>query len=184
MRMAKGCRISHYLTAYADNELDERTRRKVDRHIASCEDCASELDSILASDRILRAVPKPAVADDRWAAFRVDLSQALDEVDREARRKRARVREARPVYGTYRRRVLATAGAFAAVVLVVVAIGPLGLFDQWNRNANECVVDSIETFSAGYTPMFFTSEDPEMTVIWVFADEVEGGVDGEGPGAR
>ena len=90
MRMAKGCRISHYLTACADNELDERTRRKVDRHIASCEDCASELDSILASDRILRAVPKPAVADDRWAAFRVDLSQALDEVDRDARRKRAR----------------------------------------------------------------------------------------------
>jgi hypothetical protein len=33
------------------------------------------------------------------------------------------------------------------------------------------MVDSIESYAAGYTPMFFTSEDPEMTVIWVFSEE-------------
>ena len=38
---------------------------------------------------------------------------------------------------------------------------------------NECMVDSIESYAAGYTPMFFTSEDPELTVIWVFSEETE-----------
>ncbi|MCK4679580.1 hypothetical protein KAT82_00495, partial [bacterium] len=50
--------------------------------------------------------------------------------------------------------------------------------------SNECIVDSIESLAAGYTPMFFSSQDPEMTVIWVFSEEVEGGIRGEGPGAK
>jgi hypothetical protein len=43
----------------------------------------------------------------------------------------------------------------------------------WGGAGNECMVDSIESYASGYTPMFFTSDDPEMTVIWVFAEEVE-----------
>jgi len=53
---------------------------------------------------------------------------------------------------------------------------------EW-RHGRRQQVDSIETLASGYTPMFFASEDPEMTVIWVFSEEVEGGIRGEGPGA-
>jgi hypothetical protein len=41
----------------------------------------------------------------------------------------------------------------------------------------------MESPAAGYMPMVFSSEDPEMTVIWVFSEEVDGSIRGEGPGA-
>ena len=84
----------------------------------------------------------------------------------------------------FRRRVLATAGACAGIALVVLSLGPMGLLSRSNGNGDDCIVDSIETYAAGYTPMFFMSEDPEMTVIWVFAEEVEGGATGEASGAQ
>ena len=184
--MASCYRIERCLTAYADNELSGRLRRKVERHLATCEACARELDTIRASDRILRKASPPPVSDDRWAVFGRELSQALDDVDREARRP-ARIREVRPVYyGTRRRRALAFAGVCAMVALVVLTVGPSGVL-PWrvsSGNGNECFVDSIETCAAGWTPMFFSSTDPEITVIWVFSEEVEGGLRGEGPGAE
>jgi anti-sigma factor RsiW len=184
--MPRTCRIERYLTAYADGELSERTRRRVESHLERCASCASELDSIRASDRILGEHPPPAVSEERWVQFRRELGRELDSVDRAGTR-RARIPEARTVYVPVRRRAVAFATAAVVVVLAVMIIGPMSPF-RWPWSdavaGNECFVDSIESLSAGYTPMFFTSEDPEMTVIWVFADEVEGGIRGEGPGAR
>ena len=79
-------------------------------------------------------------------------------------------------------RALATAGVCAVIVVAILTLGPMGLLPWWNGAGNECI-DSIETFASGYTPMFFSSTDPEMTVIWVFSEEVEPGLAGEGPGA-
>ncbi|MBN2565852.1 MAG: zf-HC2 domain-containing protein [Candidatus Eisenbacteria bacterium] len=184
--MNRACRVERYLTAYADGELSGRLKRKVEAHVARCPACARELDSIRASDRILRAHTPPAVSEDRWKQFRLELRRELDELDRQGGRP-VRVREARPVYGTGQRRAFALAAAAAVVVLAILVIGPSGLFPWRGSTAiagNECIVDSIESLAAGYTPMYFSSEDPEMTVIWVFSDEVEGGIRGEGPGAR
>ncbi len=181
--MKRDCRVFRHLTAFVDNELPERMRRKVEEHLGRCETCSRELDSIRASDRILASARPPALHEERWSEFRVGLSQALDEVDRETRRS-ARLREVRPLHGAFRRRVLATVGACAGIVLVVLSLGPMGLLSRSNGNGDDCIVDSIETYAAGYTPMFFTSEDPEMTVIWVFAEEVEGGATGEALGAQ
>ncbi|MEA3408884.1 MAG: zf-HC2 domain-containing protein [Candidatus Eisenbacteria bacterium] len=184
--MRSSCRLERYLTAYADGELPEKLNRKVEAHIARCAACASELDSIRASDRILRSHGAPAVSDDRWARFRSELRLDLDAVDRESRRT-ASVREARPVYAPVRRRAYTFAAACVAIFLVVLIGGPFGV-GPWRVGtasaSNECIVDSIESLAAGYTPMFFSSEDPEMTVIWVFSEEVEGGIRGEGPGAK
>jgi len=183
--MKSTCRYERYLTAYADGELNERLRRRFDAHLAKCEACASELDSIRASDRILKSHRAPAVSEERWDGFRNDLRLALDEVDRETRRE-ARVREARPVHPPVRRRAYVLAAAAAVALFVILTVGPLGVFPWWGSTAvasNECYVDSIETLASGYTPMFFASEDPEMTVIWVFSEEVDGSIRGEGPGA-
>jgi anti-sigma factor RsiW len=179
--MRKRCRIERYLTAYADNELSTRLRRKVEAHLESCPDCSRELDLLLASDRLLRRSGSPQLSDEQWKALKGNLSHALDDVDREAR-KSVRIREVRPVYGTYRKRAVAIAGVCAAVAVVALAIGPASLVN-WRmagaQDGNDCIVDSIETLAAGYTPMFFTSEDPEMTVIWVFSEEVEADLMGE-----
>ncbi|MCK4510436.1 zf-HC2 domain-containing protein [bacterium] len=183
--MKMTCRIGRYLTAYADNELSERLTRKVERHLASCEDCARELDSIRGFDRILREAPAaPAVTDEQWARFDRILSQELDRVERKASRP-VRIREARPVHADPRRRALAAAGVCAMAVLAFVVIGPLGIIGGFTGSGggNSCIVESLETPSVGYTPMAFTSNDPEMTIIWVFAEEVDGSIRGDGPGA-
>ncbi|MCK5641605.1 MAG: zf-HC2 domain-containing protein [Gammaproteobacteria bacterium] len=183
--MRKRCRIERYLTAYADRELSARLRRKVEAHLESCPGCSSELDLILAADRLLRRVELPRLADGQWTMLKRNLSHALDGVDREVR-KSARIREVRPVYGAYRRRAVAIAGVCAAVAIFVLAIGPASVLN-WriarDQDGNDCIVDSIETLAAGYTPMFFTSEDPEMTIIWVFSEETEPDLMGESPGA-
>lgn len=183
--MRKQCRVERYLTAYADGELSTRLRRKIEAHLEVCPGCSRELDLLLASDRLLKSVGPARLADDQWSRLKSNLSHALDDVDREVR-KSARIREVRPVYGTYRRRAVAIAGVCAAVAFFALAIGPASVLN-WRaarvQDGNGCIVDSIETLAAGYTPMFFTSEDPEMTVIWVFSEEVEPDLMGDNPGA-
>jgi anti-sigma factor RsiW len=177
---ARQCRVEKYLTAYADGELRPRLRRKIERHLEACTPCARELDSIVASDRILKAAAVPRVSDARWRAFSGELAHALDRVDRESSGRAA----ALPVCGRQRRRVaLAFAGACAVVVLLGLTLWPARLLTR-RTAGNECIVDSIETYAAGYTPMFFSSDDPEMTVIWVFSGDAGNGPMGEGPGSR
>ena len=183
--MRRSCKYERYLTAFADGELTERLTSRVKAHIASCGSCASELDSIRTSDSILMSHGAPAVSDDRWVQFRQELKLELDVVDRETRRA-AKVREARPVYSPVWRNAYAVAAACVVVLFFILTVGPLSVMPWRGGTAaasNECIVDSIESLATGYTPMFFSSEDPEMTIIWVFSDEVEGGIRGEGPGA-
>lgn len=175
--MKRVCRLGRTLTAYVDGELSLAQRGRVERHVASCPACARELDSLRTSDRILRGASPPPPSQERWRAFGMELSASLDGVDRDGRRT-ARTREALPIYyGAARRRTFALASACAAVVLAVLLLGPVGgvrRFVPEMADGNECIVKSLETHAAGCTPMFFTSGSPEMTVIWVFAEESEG----------
>ncbi|MBD3349471.1 MAG: hypothetical protein GF400_09815 [Candidatus Eisenbacteria bacterium] len=182
--MARSCRIERYLTAYADGELSGRLKRKVERHLRSCEDCSRQLDSIVASARILKKATPPPVSEARWRVFRSELSRSLDRIDRETVVAAPR-RWTAPVCGTDRRRAYAAAWAFAVVALVAVLLSPAGRFlvSPAGAAGNECMVDSIESYASGYTPMFFTSHDPEMTVIWVFAEEAEEGLGDDRPAA-
>lgn len=180
--MKRDCRISRYLSAYLDGELSPRLLRRVEAHVARCDACARELDALRGLGSILKAGGPPPVSGERWSAFGAGLSKALDRVDAEEARPR-RVREFRPVYGTVRRRALAGAAVCVATAIAIVIVGPADLLVRSGTGgAGVCVVESIETFAAGYTPMCFTSSDPEVTVIWVFSDDVEPGLRGEGPG--
>lgn len=177
--MKRQCRIARYLTAYADGELKGRRLRRVEAHLERCESCARELDSIRSFDRMLGTARAPRVPSERWSDFGTRLSLSLDRVDSD-RARGTRPREARPVYGTQRRWTYATAGAAAFAVIVALAMGPGSVY--FARSGNDCVVESIETMAAGYTPMAFRSEDPEMTVIWVFSEEPEADLMNEEPG--
>ncbi len=173
--MTGTCGREKYLTAYADGELSPRLRRKVKQHIDSCETCARELDSIRSFDTILKDAPAaPPVPAEKWERFERLLSQEMDRIDRKAARS-SRVPETRPVFGDLRRRAIAFAGVGIAAALGLMAFWPTGISPIGLSSSNGCAVESIETFATGYTPMAFTSDDPEMTVIWVFSEEVEGG---------
>lgn len=181
--MSNVCRVERYLTAYVDGELSIRLRDRVERHVKVCETCARELDSIRAFGRILEDVPvAPPVTVERWERFERLLSQEMDRIDRKALRP-ARVPEAKPVFGDFRRRAIALAGVGVAAVIGLMAFWPAGIAPIGLSAGNGCIVESLETCASGYTPMAFTSNDPEMTVIWVFSDEVEGGGQGEAPGS-
>lgn len=181
--MTTACKIEKYLTAYADGELSPRLRRKVEQHIHGCEACARELDSIRSFDRILESTPvAPPVPAEKWERFERLLSQEMDRIDRKASRP-VRVREARPVFGDLRRRAIAFAGAGIAAAIGLMAFWPTGIAPIALSASNGCSVESLETYAAGYTPMAFTSDDPEMTVIWVFSEEVEGGGRADAPGS-
>lgn len=177
--MERRCRIARYLTAYADGELSGGRLKRVEAHLRACPACARELDSIRAFDRILAGASAPKITEERWSAFGASLSRSLDQVDREAASS-SRPREARPVYGSSRRWTYATAGAAAFAIVTALAIGP---GSAYFRGSNECVVQSLETMTAGYTPMAFRSEDPEMTVIWVFSEEPEADLMDEASGS-
>lgn len=182
--MAAECRTGRYLTAYVDGELSARMRRRVEKHLGACESCSRELDSIVATSKLLRDARPPSVPEARWRVFRAELSRSLDRVDRETARPGARSL-GELVFGFDRRRVLAIAGVCAVAALAAIVLGPAGqVFMRTGvGGGNECMVDSIESYASGYTPMFFTSEDPDMTVIWVFAEDTEA-VNGDGaPGA-
>ncbi len=170
--MANDCSMSRYLTAYADGELGPRMRRRVARHVEACGSCARELDSIIMTTRVLKQASPPTVSEARWKVFRSELTRSLDRVDREALSARPRGL-GELVFGADRRKIVAVAGACAVVALAAVFLGPAGQVFLRSGGGNECMVDSIESYAAGYTPMCFTSEDPEMTVIWVFSDDAE-----------
>jgi len=181
--MTRPCRTQRYLTAYADGELSPRLRRHVERHIERCETCTRELDSIRSFDTILKNAPAaPLVSEEKWERFERLLSQEMDRIDRKAARP-SRVPEARPVFGDLRKRAIAFAGAGIAAVLGLMAFWPTGIAPIGLSSSNGCAVESLETYASGYTPMAFTSDDPEMTVIWVFSDEVEGGGRSDAPGS-
>ncbi len=181
--MTRTCGTQKYLTAYADGELSPRLRRKVEQHVDCCETCARELDSIRSFDTILKDAPvAPPVSEEKWERFERLLSQEMDRIDRKASRP-SRVREARPVFGDLRKRAIAFAGAGIAAALGLMAFWPTSIAPIVLSSSNGCAVESLETYATGYTPMAFTSDDPEMTVIWVFSEEVEGGGRSDAPGS-
>lgn len=61
------------VTAYLEGELDESTRIRFETHLSGCEGCATYLDQIRATVRMLGSTPDetldPAIQDRLLAAF-------------------------------------------------------------------------------------------------------------------
>src|SRR5262249_17198520 len=70
-------RIQHYLLALSEGELDQRTRGKVETHVAACPDCASALRGLQQTLQRIRDldVPEPAAAF--WEEFGPALHQRI-----------------------------------------------------------------------------------------------------------
>jgi hypothetical protein len=67
------CReVRPYLSAYIDGELDERLQERIEAHLASCDACSRQVESYLAIDGLVSALPasspSPEVLDRVLAA--------------------------------------------------------------------------------------------------------------------
>jgi anti-sigma factor RsiW len=63
------------LSAYLDGELSPRQRRRLERHVSACADCAPTLRSLIRVIHALRTLPRPpasAAADGVVARLRTD----------------------------------------------------------------------------------------------------------------
>jgi anti-sigma factor RsiW len=152
------------LGPYHDGELGARPSRLVRDHVAGCDRCRAELESLsLLGGDLRRAVAARAAAVP-------DVSSA---VAAEAAR-RARLRETGLLPLLSERFSLAYAAAVAAFVLALAAAlvaVPLAL--QEKRDAvNDVIVESLE-YSAGEVKI--TTVDPSnSTVIWIMDDDEAG----------
>jgi anti-sigma factor RsiW len=72
LEIAPGClAFDEDLSAWIDAELAAPRRAAVEAHLASCSACTARVEQLRAVDRVLRALPAPAVA--------ADLRERLDE---------------------------------------------------------------------------------------------------------
>jgi len=125
-------RIQHYLLALSEGELDQRTRGKVETHVAACPDCASALRSLQQTLHMIRGldVPEPAAAF--WEEFGPALRQRIRrEAAAQPERRRFSVRDLfvlpRPVL------------AALAVSLILASSLPL-MHWPWGQRATPRVV--------------------------------------------
>ena len=78
--------VTEWLNAYFDGELTGRRLLQVEDHLAECEACQAELDSLQGLSKLLHEVPAPAVTSvERFAA---QVSLRLPRPKAEAPRKR------------------------------------------------------------------------------------------------
>lgn len=86
------CIDRQVLGRYFDGELDERSRREVEAHLASCPDCTGELSELGMLREGIRAAPAAAVPDGLWPAIERQLaSPGADGPDRFERRSARRI---------------------------------------------------------------------------------------------
>lgn len=105
------CKIQGMLSEYVDNRLDSVKKSLVERHLASCEACSKELESLRMTVQLLHRVPE-APAPRSFAI-------TIPEVKHEG------------VLGPSSLRWLRPATAVATIVLLVLLVGDfLNVFEQ------------------------------------------------------
>lgn len=65
--------VTEWLNAYFDGELSERRLRQVEEHLAECEACQTELDSLYSLSELLHEVPAPEFTSVERFASQVSL---------------------------------------------------------------------------------------------------------------
>jgi len=130
------CRkIKDLLSAYIDGQLNGAERRRVEQHLASCDDCSEELAMLRAAVAMVADLPEQELPDGFRAGLRARLATAQAASTARAAEERApvsygwfdRTRRAmrRPVW----RGAMATA---ASLLLVFVLVGQL--LPGWDGN--------------------------------------------------
>jgi anti-sigma factor RsiW len=108
------------LSAYLDNEVDERERAALEQHLPTCEECRRALEELGQSRALLRALPTPALP----RSFLLPESGAVPEpLSRGGRRSAAALSSSDQRAGARRARALQWIGGLVAALGLFLLIG-------------------------------------------------------------
>jgi anti-sigma factor RsiW len=114
------------LTLYAEEMLDDQDRRRVEEHLAQCQECRTTLDEIRATRELLRRMPAVELPEElvQQTADRIRLARS-----RVRRRRPASVRPLTPRVRPSLRQP-AFVATLAAAALVIAFLWGLGIFNR------------------------------------------------------
>jgi hypothetical protein len=108
------------LSAYLDNEVDERERAALEQHLPTCEECRRALEELDQSRALLRALPMPALP----RSFRLPETGAVPEpLSRSGRNSATALSSSDQRAGARRARALQWIGGLAAALGLFLLIG-------------------------------------------------------------
>jgi anti-sigma factor RsiW len=148
------------LGAYLDEALDVETARATAAHIASCEGCRREAESLRRLHALLRRNLSPAQPD--WTGFWQGVVRGIED-QKAARPAPALRRWWRPAW----RPRWALGSALAAALLVTLGVW------QWTPTGPVpaqagVMVTSARTEDPRGTVMVYSTPEQDVAVVWVF----------------
>lgn len=150
------------LSGYLDGELSDADARAVEAHLAECPSCAAELEGLRELTALSQHMSAPAVSDAEWAA-------GWDAIS--ARIAPAR-KEARPSLWKRLGRLRYALVPAAAAALIALAVGVWGLGPYNEAEAEECVVEFVES-AEGYSSSYYHSDEADVTIITLVPVDAE-----------
>ncbi len=155
--------VSRLLEKYFDREVTDNERLLVEGHLQDCQDCRNALRSM----EELRILMKSPVEE---AVRKEEFPWVWQKIEGEIRRAHEKltwwqsVRSWLGVSHFFRRKVWIPAAA--ATFLVFLAITAQIIFKKAPSYAGISVVEYLD--SPTYNVMVYQSEEPKVTVIWLF----------------
>jgi anti-sigma factor RsiW len=157
--MSACANVGPLLDGYHDGELDAIERNRVESHLTTCAVCRTDLASLGAVGRAVRAAVSGTDSPDLWDAIARDLPQSRAPRPAPARRR-----------APGRRRWLPAAAAAASLYLLV---GPDALLPGGEDAGASGVVRSL--YAPERSVMVLEAEQgDDPTIIWVMDEATEG----------
>ena len=160
--------VSRLLEKYFDQEVTDSERLLVEGHLQDCLNCRSELRSM----EELRTLIKLPVEE---AVQKEDFPWVWQKIEREISRTQEKatwwrsLRSWLDVFPLFKRKVWIPAAATFVVLLVITA---QIIFRKAPSYPGASVVEYLD--SPAYNVMVYQSEEPKVTVIWLFEEPETG----------
>jgi anti-sigma factor RsiW len=158
-------RTRRRIGAYLDQALDERTARATADHLASCQRCQTEADTLRRLRGLLRRNLAPAPPD--WTGFWQGVVRGIEDA-----------RAARPVPAPRRwwqqawRPRWAVGSALAAALLITLGLWQFTPTPSSPARAG-VMVTSARTEDPRGTVMVYSTPEQDVAVVWVFGLDQE-----------
>jgi hypothetical protein len=160
--------VSKLLEKYFDQEVTDNERVLAEGHLRDCADCRNALRSMEELRTLMRFPVEEAVREE-------DFPWVWQKIEREIRKGQEKLtwwqslRSWLDVSPLFKKRVWIPAAASFVVLLFVTT---LIIFEKTPSYPSASVVEYLD--SPTYNVMVYQSEEPKVTVIWVFDEPAMG----------
>ena len=156
-----------FLPLFSNGELGPWRTKRVERHLAQCEECRSELEAYRSTQAVMRdAVASRAFDVDAevfWQGVRAGVLAAENTAPKSTQRK--------PIFGTGWRVAFAIAGIVGMLLLGRYASKPDDAQNPVSEVVSEPVVEDVDMPNA--TVITYHTDDPNIKIVWFAKDDSE-----------